>query len=412
MKKNISFFTKIILIFSNLLFFACDIPLLNDQKSNSDNELLLGLALLSQRSSYNWNLPPGFPEPRVPAENPMSIEKVELGRHLFYDRRLSQDETKACSSCHFQSLAFSDGKALPSGITGQVHPRNAQHLTNAAYHSRLTWNNPNLRTLEQQARVPMFGESPIELGLQDESFLSKLKLDSLYPELFNQAFGGGDGSITEQNVRFALASFQRSMISGNSPFDRAQNGNRTAITPSAARGASFFNSEIAECFHCHGGFNFTDTNLHGTQAEEEFAYHNNGTHTVAYYNSLGDIHKEGLKEITLQDSDQGKFRAPSLRNVAVTFPYMHDGSIMCDNNQNPNHPDGIANGASLSTCARNALGKVVDQYSSGGAAHPAKDGTLIRPFPIQPSEKEDLINFLLSLTDDEFLRNPKFSNPR
>ncbi|MCZ8238841.1 MAG: di-heme enzyme [Leptospiraceae bacterium] len=400
----------IIILLSNC-FITNQLGLTKEKDKDKDNNNLLLLAALAGiKSEYVWDLPPGFPTPRVPSENPMSQAKVNLGRHLFFEKRLSGDESKSCSSCHFQSLAFSDGRSLPSGITGQVHPRNSQHLSNVAYNTRLTWNNPNMINLEVQSRVPLFGSNPIELGLTGEAYLGKLKSDSVYVDLFDKAFGGGESSITEQSVRFALASFQRTMISGYSPFDSFLNGNRTAISASAARGSNFFNGEVAECFHCHGGFNFTDTAFHNSQTVAEVFYHNNGTHTAAYYNGLGDIHKEGLKEVTGLNSDQGKFRAPSLRNVGVTFPYMHDGSIMCDNANNPK----ITSGKTIEDCARDALGKVIDQYASGGVApvHSNVDTSLIRSFAIQPQEKQDLINFLLSLTDQRFLSDPKFSNPR
>lgn len=402
---------KVLLLLGILNFTNVCVPdFLDLKKSKDDNNLLLLALALSQGSGWVWNLPPGFPIPTVPSENPMSQAKVDLGKFLFYDSKLSANESMACSSCHFQNLAFSDGKTTPSGITSEAHPRNAQQLSNAAYHPRLTWSNPLLKTLEQQARVPMFSLAPPELGLANEDYLGKLKSDSNYQKLFSAAFGNGDSAVTEQNVRFSLASFQRTMISGYSPYDKATNGNRSAMSASATRGASIFNGEVAECFHCHGGFNFTDTTLHTKQTSEEFAYHNNGTHTQAEYLAL-PINKRGLEEITLLASDQGKFRAPSLRNVGVTFPYMHDGSIMCDDSANPGHPTGVASGATLETCARNALGKVIDQYVAGGKGHPNVDTTLIRPFSLQPSEKTDLINFLLALTDSEFLTDSKFSNP-
>ncbi len=384
-------------------------------KNDSDNQNRdLGLLVLvnaSNQSTYKWNLPAGFPTPRVPADNPMTEAKVELGRFLFYDRKLSGNETMSCSSCHLQELAFSDGKALPSGITGEVHPRNSQHLPNVAYLPRITWNNPILKSLEQQALVPLFGETPVELGLTNDQYLVKIKADNRYKTLFNDAFPGNSDPVNEKNIRFALSSFQRSMISGNSPFDKAvYQKDNSALNASALRGLAFFNGETAECFHCHGGFNFTDTVLHNATVFEEVFYHNNGTRTKAFLDAQPK-EKQGLKEITGLESDQGKFKSPSLRNISVTFPYMHDGSIMCDAIADPNQAAGQAAGATRDTCARNALGKVIDQYARGGNGHPNVDTTLIRPFSLQTQEKEDLINFLMALKDDEFLNNPKFSNP-
>jgi len=371
----------------------------------------LSFLALSNISSYAWNLPTGFPVPRVPQENPMSEAKVELGRFLFFERRLSGNETMSCSSCHLQDLAFSDGRAFPRGITGEIHPRSSQPLMNVAYAPRLTWANPLLKTLEAQSRVPLFGENPIELGLRDDSYLTKLRNDARYPRLFRTAFPNETEPVSEQSVRFALSSFQRSLISGNSRVDQAVYQRRSGVlNESELRGLAFFNGETAECFHCHGGFNFSDTVLHNQTVFEEVFYHNNGTRTKAFLDSQ-PIAKQGLKEITGLDADQGKFKAPSLRNIALTFPYMHDGSVMCDDNANPKNASGQASGASRVTCARNALGKVIDQYARGGNGHPNVDRTLIRPFAITDQEKEDLINFLMALTDEDFVRNSRFSNP-
>lgn len=403
--SNFIIFVSIISIFLN-----CNPNEMFGKKNDSNLDFYLLAILNSNRSDWVWDLPPGFPVPNVPADNPMSKAKVELGRHLFFERRLSGNESMSCGSCHFQSLAFSDGRTLPRGITNEEHPRNSQHLSNVAYATRLTWNNPLMVNLEVQSRVPLFGENPVELGLTDGSYLEKLKSDELYRRLFTNAYGNSDSMVTEQNVRFALASFQRSMISGWSDFDKIKNRRQVNLSQtqiqSISRGNSFFNSETAECFHCHGGFNFTDTNLHSGQVEAELAYHNNGTHPKTYYDSL-PLKKQGLREITNQETDQGKFKAPSLRNVGLTFPYMHDGSIMCDNSENPN----ITSGKTHEDCARNALGKVLDQYASGAAVHPAKDGTLIRPFSMNAQDKEDMLNFLMALTDRDFTSDPRFSNP-
>lgn len=373
----------------------------NEKESGlNSTEVLLSLAVLTSNSGYQWNLPPGFPVPNVPEENPMSYEKVELGRHLFYDKRLSGNETQSCASCHIQEIAFSDAKTVGVGSTGESHPRNSQQLVNVAYHPRLTWANPSFETLEKQMRVPLFGNAPIELGLQSDDYLNKFQNDSQYVELFGKAYGGGIENINEENLRFAIASFQRTLISGNSPYDKYINGDKSAMSASAVRGMKLFNGETAECFHCHGGFNFTDTSFHSQTVFEEIFYHNNGLHSEEYYANLNDNQK-GLYEITKQKSDEGKFRAPSLRNVGLTFPYMHDGSIDCSDSNKDNKE----------ACAREALGKVLDHYMSGGQNHPNKDTTLIREFSFTPQEKEDLIEFLMNLTDEEFITNPDFSNP-
>lgn len=396
---------RIYLLLFLLMHFQCAILLdgLNSNKEN--NNMYLALLLFSSPSGYNWNLPPGFPTPVVPSENPMSEAKVTLGRFLFYDRSLSRDQSMSCSSCHIQAFAFADAKDFPSGITGEFHPRNSQHLSNVAYHTRLTWSNPLMTNLEIQARAPMFGSSPIELGLQNNDFLNRLNGNPIYPPMFQQAFG--NGSATEQNVRFALASFQRTMISGNSKFDQYRfRNNKSALNAAEIRGMNLFNSEDGECFHCHGGFNFTDTAFHGNSASQEFFYHSNGIHTDTYYAPLAD-NKKGLFDVSGIASDVGKFRAPSLRNIGVTYPYMHDGSFMCDNANNPN----ITAGKTKKDCAIDALKKVINHYRTGGQAHSAKDTNLIKILPISDSQRDDMVNFLLALTDDEFLSNPKFASP-
>ncbi|EMJ88991.1 MbnH family di-heme enzyme [Leptospira meyeri] len=395
--------SSMFLFFSFL--FSCNV--LPFQKKETNNGMLLAaLGILATASDWVWDLPPGFPQPLVPSDNPMSKAKVELGRHLFYEKKLSGNGTMACSSCHFQSLAFADGKDFPSGITNQSHPRNAQHLSNVAYMPRLTWSNPKMTSLEIQARAPMFGETPIELGLQNNNFLNELSSNAIYPPMFERAFGGS--GINEQNVRYALASFQRSMISGNSRYDQYTfRNNKSALTASEIRGLNLFNGEVAECFHCHGGFNFTDTSFHGG-AKEEFFYHSNGIHDDAYYAGVPS-NKRGLFDLTGVASDTGKFRAPSLRNIGVTYPYMHDGIFMCADSNNPDKPAGA--GKTKVDCARDALTQVVDHYRSGGQNHSAKDVTLIRAFTITNSQRDDMVNFLLALTDDEFLTNPKFASP-
>ncbi|HNF16529.1 MAG TPA: cytochrome c peroxidase, partial [Leptospiraceae bacterium] len=171
-----------------VIFSFCSVK---SSDSEKNKKFLIGAGILASMSGYNWNLPAGFPVPSVPAENPITDAKVKLGRFLFYEKKLSGNETQSCGSCHLQSIAFADGKPVGVGSTGQSHTRNAQHLSNAAYHTRITWSNNTLKTLEAQARVPMFGISPVELGLSGDAYLTKLKSDSRYKELFAAAFGAG-----------------------------------------------------------------------------------------------------------------------------------------------------------------------------------------------------------------------------
>jgi cytochrome c peroxidase len=181
----------------------------------------------SRGEDYQWVLPKGLPKPHVPANNPMSAAKVELGRYLFYDQRMSVNGTVSCATCHKQELAFTDGRAVAIGATGELHSRGAMSLVNVAYSAVLTWSNPQLRALEDQALVPMFGEHPVELGLrQGDGFLPKLRSDARYQALFASAFPQSE-PFTIPNVTRALASFERSIVSANPPM--------TAITTAATR---------------------------------------------------------------------------------------------------------------------------------------------------------------------------------
>ena len=348
---------------------------------------------------WKWELPAGFPTPRVPADNPMSAAKVELGRHLFYDTRLSVDGTFSCATCHDQAVAFTDRKARGVGVTGEIHPRGSMSLVNIAYSPVLTWANPSVRSLEAQALVPMFGEHPIELGLSglEAKLLDSIKAERRYAPLFAAAYPGDAAPLSLGNITKAIATFERTLISGRSPYDRyAQDKVKDAISPSAIRGETIFFSEDAECFHCHGGFNFTETVDFAGKGFLEIQFHNTGLYNVGGEGAY-PANNPGVFEITNDPEDMGKFKAPTLRNIAVTEPYMHDGSI----------PD---------------LDGVLDHYTAGGRTitagpnagigltNPFKS-SFVKPFTLTAEGRQDLLAFLRSLTDEEFLKNPRFSNP-
>lgn len=349
--------------------------------------------------AYDWKLPEGFPEPRVPKDNPMTEAKVALGRYLFFDKRLSGNQTQSCGSCHAQRLAFSDGLARAVGSTGQMHPRGSMALVNVAYNSTLAWVNPALLTLEQQLPLPLFGEHPVELGAtgKEDEILMRLRTDARYVELFRDAFPGQASPFSFPNVIQALASFTRSLISGNSPFDRyAFRQDRSALGASALAGMRLFFSERLECFHCHGGFNFSASTTHEGSVFEEIAFHNNGLYNVGGTGAYPPDNP-GLFQFTGDRRDLGKFRAPTLRNIAVTAPYMHDGSLA-------------------------TLEEVLDFYAAGGRniesgplagdgrAHPSKS-RFITGFTLTPDERQAVLDFLHSLTDPEFLRDPRHADP-
>lgn len=373
--------------------------------------LLFGMAHAQQRaaglepigplvpSTYDFGLPVWAPRPLEPAANRTTAAKVELGRYLFYDKRLSLDGTMACASCHEQARAFTDGRAVSSGVTGQITPRNAMSLANVAYFPVLTWGNPLMKHLEQQALVPLIGQEPVELGLagKEAEVIARLATEPVYRDLFPKAFPEADGQISLATVVRALAAFQRSLISMRSPYDRYRyEGDVDAMSDSAIRGEALFFSERLECHHCHNGINFADTVLHERNKAGEVAFHNTGL-----YNLDGKgrypAPNIGIAEITGRPEDMGRFRAPSLRNVAVTAPYMHDGSIA-------------------------TLDEVIDHYAAGGRTiasgpnagvgrtNPLKS-SFVPGFTLTAAERADLIAFLKSLTDEEFLRDPRHANP-
>lgn len=277
----------------------------------------------------------------------MSAAKVRLGRYLFYDKRLSGNGQQACASCHEQARAFTDGRKTAVGSTGESHTRNAMSLVNVAYAERLTWANPAMRRLEVQALVPLQGKAPVELGFV------RVPADAVYDELFPAAFPENGGARTAANVAAALAAFERTILSARSPYDRFHYGNEpNAISEAARRGeAVFFTDSSGACFRCHSG-----PNLGGGPA-----YLNNGI------------------------SDRGKFRAPTVRNIAVTGPYMHDGSVA-------------------------TLEAVVDHYAGRGRPGSGQDPR-VGSIYLSPQNKKDLLEFLRSLTDEELLRDPRFADP-
>ncbi len=349
-------------------------------------------------AEWSWNLPTHIPEPRVPEDNPMSKAKVELGRHLFYDKRLSGNGTMSCASCHHQVRAFTDGRALAVGSTGELTHRNAQGLANSAWHATYNWANPAIVSLEQQMLIPLLGDDPVEMGVNDsnrQEILNRLQAEPLYITLFNQVFPGETISITMANVIKAIAAFQRSLVSTNSRYDRFLQGAET-FTLSEERGRVLFFGEKAECHHCHGSFNFNDQVVHKKSRVLELSFHNTGLYSLDASGAYPSSNR-GVFDMTARPEDMGAFRAPGLRNVEVTGPYMHDGSVK-------------------------TLEEVVEHYSQGGRLirsgpnqgdgrlNPHKSG-LVSRIDLTDEEKADLISFLKTLTDSSFLSDPRFADP-
>ena len=347
---------------------------------------------------YAWKLPPGFPKPAVPADNPMTKSKVALGRRLFYDTRLSANQTQSCSSCHQQRHAFADPRMRSIGSTGTQHHRNSMSLTNVGYNATFTWAHSGIASIEQHILIPLFGDTPVELNAagHEQEILERLASDPSYPDEFDDAFGR-NAEIDFDHVARAIASFVRSLTSFDSPFDRyAYYGDDSALTESQLRGMNLFMSERLECSHCHNGFNFSQFVTHESSAADDRAFHNTGLY---YLEGAPTAEFDaGLQRVTNDASDRYKFKAPTLRNIARTAPYMHDGSIA-------------------------TLDEVIDFYAAGGREitegplrgdgrrNPTKS-PFIKGFELTPQEKADLLSFLHSLTDTVFLDNPELGPPR
>lgn len=348
----------------------------------------LGLAFSASllAADFDWGLPKGFPRPFVPLNNPMSASKAELGRYLFYDKRMSVNGKESCGSCHRQELAFTDGRARAEGTTGMLHPRSSMSLVNVAYAPHLTWENPTLTSLEEQAFIPMLGEDPIELGLKgrEQAYLDIVRNDPTYRKLFLQAFPDDVDPYTLTNITKAIATFERTIISMRSPYDRYRwGGDLSAISDSAKRGEILFSSsERGGCFQCHGGWNFSSVRVEGSPSNR------NGESSGFFNTGVSDYSapNRGIYEFTHRAEDVGKFRPPSLRNVAITAPYMHDGSLP-------------------------TLEAVIDHYADGGRMEHPNKSHILRRFELTDAEKHDLIEFLKSLTDDELPHDPRWSDP-
>jgi cytochrome c peroxidase len=361
--------------------------------------IVAGIVFWSMRDrDYGWTLPEHMPRPEVPADNPMSAEKVALGRRLFYDRRLSVNGTTACAGCHIQSLAFTDGRARAVGATGEAHPRSAMSLVNAAYASRLTWANPLLDRLEDQALTPLFGDDPVEMGMggREDALVELLKSDEVYARALPRAFPDDADPYSVLNAVRAIAAFVRSIVSFDAAYDRYLAGDSSAMSESAQRGMFLFFSERLECFHCHGGYNFTDSTTHENARVDRVGFHNTGLYNIDV-NGAYPAENTGLYDMTGERRDMGRFRAPTLRNIAVTAPYMHDGSI-----------------ATLEEAIRHYErgGRLVaDGPNAGDGRRNPYKSEFIRSFELSDGERDDLLAFLHALTDESVLTDPALSDP-
>ncbi|MFN8396826.1 MAG: cytochrome c peroxidase [Bacteroidia bacterium] len=303
-------------------------------------------------------VPPGFPDVPFPADNAFTEARWRLGKRLFYDPVLSIDGTLSCASCHKTTHAMADSLPTSPGVFDRPGKRNAPSLANVAYQPYYL-REGSVPTLEMQILVPIQETNEFAHNIVDISY--QLQADSEYVRMSREAYGRVPDPFV---ITRAISTFERSLISGNSPYDQYTNcGCREAMNAAQIRGMELFFSEKTDCFRCHGGFNFT-----------EYAFENNGL-----YEEYTDI---GRMRFTHDSTDLARFKVPSLRNLAYTAPYMHDGSM-------------------------NSLRQVIDHYNSGGKSHPSKS-SYIRPLKLPEQEKNDLIAFLLALGDEAFVEDQRF----
>lgn len=302
-------------------------------------------------------IPAHFARPVIPEDNIPTRDRIALGKKLFFDPILSRDMKISCASCHHPDKSFSDGLAKSDGIEGRKAARNSMHLANIAYSPSMFWDG-GIPSLERQVLGPI--ENVNEMDFTVVGVIERLKAHSEYPALFQKAYGK---EITVETFTGAIASYERTLNSGDTPYDRYITGVDTnAMTPEQKMGMKIYFSEDAECFHCHTGNLFTD-----------FTFQNNGL-----YEKYAD---DGRFLITGKERDRALFKVPSLRNVALTAPYMHDGSIA-------------------------TLEDVIDHYRSGGKNHPNKNPS-IQKIKLTEQQKTYLIAFLQSLTDENFIKKHK-----
>jgi cytochrome c peroxidase len=284
-------------------------------------------------------------------------------------------------------MAFTDGQAHARGATGESVRRGAMSLTNVAYNPAFTWSSDRVRSLESQMRQPLFNARPVEMGLKKDgaSAVNALTAGANYRAQFAAAFPGDAEPLTLKHMIQAIASFERTLISGRSPFDRyVFDDDQTALSDSAKRGMALFYSARVGCGQCHSGINFAGAIVHDGQLRTRALFANTGLYDLDARGAY-PASDRGLIEVTHRGADMGKFKVPTLRNVALTAPYMHDGSLP-------------------------TLEAVLDHYVRGGQKNPLQDSR-VRPFVLSQTERADLLEFLKSLTDREFVENPEFSDP-
>ncbi len=306
-----------------------------------------------QEPSFEIKVPDYFPEMKIPEDNVPTTARVELGQRLFFDKSLSLDSSISCRSCHLPELAFTDGKAISPGIHGRMGNRNSPSILNAAYLDLIN-KDGGVRSLELQPLVPIEDEN--EMGIPIQKLVKRLEKDRHYQKMAMTAYGR---NLDAYVITRSLASFVRTLISSDSPYDHFMQGDSTALSPGAQKGLELFRSERLNCTSCHSGFNLTNNQ-----------FENNGLYQV--------YEDPGRSLITLDSVDLGKFRVPSLRNIAITAPYMHDGSLQ-------------------------TLEEVLTHYQKAGQDPTTTQSDKLKSFILSEEEEKQLISFLQGLTDSIYL---------
>ena len=337
---------------------------------------------LAAPTPYALVLPSNFPaRPLLPADNSLTVEGVDLGRRLFYEKTLSVDNSISCASCHRQALAFTDGLAHAVGVKGARHSRSAMALSNLLWDPLLTWDGASAG-LEVQARTPL--TNAVEMHQTLSASAAKLQAQPAYVARFAKAFGAG--SLTEDNLLKALAQFVRTLVSGNSRYDRYRRGDRSMLSADEVRGLQLFITHPTGTAISRGG-NCADCHAGDLQTNHIFV--NNGLDRT--FTDLGRAVPTGLP------SDQGKFRIPSLRNIALTGPYMHDGCFTTLEDVLAHYNEHIEYGSPN-----------LDSNILNGTNSPLGIG---QPLGLTATEKKQIILFLRMLTDSTFIQDPRFSQP-
>ena len=317
------------------------------------------ISVETAKDDYHLNLSLGLDKfaIEIPRDNPLTKEKIALGREIYFDPRLSADGTVSCASCHNPKLAFTDGQKASVGIRGQIGRRSAPTIINRVFSKSQFWDG-RASSLEEQAKAPMI--NPIEMGNKNYDMVAKrLRNIKGYRKEFKKAFG--TEKFTVEHVVKAIASFERAVVSGNSPFDNFESGgDEKALSQSSKRGLDIFRDK-GRCSQCHAGFNFTDEKFHNTGEGMD--------------KPNPDL---GRYEMTKKEEDRGAFKTQTLREITHTAPYMHDGNLK-------------------------TLEEVVEFYNKGGVKNPNLDKEM-KPLYLTDEEKKDLVEFLKTLSGEGWQR--------